>query len=181
MPLRNSAGEISGVLGTYLDVSEQVRARETLRASELRYRRLFESAKDGILILDAETGMIVDVNPFLVDLLGYSREEILGRKLWELGFFKDVVASQDNFAELQQRKYVRYDDLPLETRDGRRIEVEFVSNVYHGQPPEGDPVQHPRHHRAPAGGEIPRPVGDGRRAVRRDDHDHRRSMARSST
>jgi PAS domain S-box-containing protein len=130
VPLRDSKGEISGVLGTYVDITERNQAAEALRASELRYRRLFESAKDGILILDAETGIVVDVNPFLVDLLGYSREEFLSRKVWELGFFKDILASQDNFAELQQEAYVRYDDLALKAKDGRRLEVEFVSNVY---------------------------------------------------
>jgi len=101
-----------------------------LRASELRYRRLFESAKDGILILNADTGMIVDVNPFLTDLLGYSHAEFLGKKIWELGFFKNLAANEDKFAELQAREYSRYDNLPLETADGRKIEVEFVSNVY---------------------------------------------------
>jgi PAS domain S-box-containing protein len=101
-----------------------------LIASELRYRRLFESAKDGILILDAETGMVVDVNPFLVERLGISREKFLGKEVWELGFFKDIFASHASFTELQQKGYIRYDDKPLVTSDGRRIDVEFVSNVY---------------------------------------------------
>ena len=103
---------------------------EALPASELRYRRLFESAKDGILILDAETGMVVDVNPFLIELLGFSHETFVGKKIWELGFFKDVFANQASFTELRQQGYVRYEDKPLEAADGRRIEVEFVSNVY---------------------------------------------------
>ena len=103
---------------------------KALRASEVRYRRLFEAAKDGILILDVETGMIVDVNPFLIDLLGYPRETFLNKKFWELGSFQDVVASRANFAELREKGYVRYENIPLETADGRRIEVEFVSNVY---------------------------------------------------
>ena len=103
---------------------------EALAASELRYRRLFETAKDGILILDAETGTVVDVNPFLIELLGFSRDAFIGKKVWELGFFKDIVANQDHFAELQQQKYIRYEDKPLETADGRRVDVEFVSNVY---------------------------------------------------
>ena len=55
------------------------RSAKAVGASELRYRRLFESAKDGILILDAETGMIVDVNPFLIELLGFPREAFLGK------------------------------------------------------------------------------------------------------
>ena len=99
-------------------------------ASENRYRRLFEAAKDGILILNAETGRILDVNPFLTELLGYARETFIGKHLWELGFFKDIAASDAHFKELQAKDYIRYDDLPMKTSDGRRIEVEFVSNAY---------------------------------------------------
>ncbi len=101
-----------------------------LRASELRYRRLFESARDGILILDAETGKIADVNPFLTELLGYTRAEIRDKHVWDLGFLKDIVANQDNFRELSQEEYIRYSDKALETRAGERIEVEFISNAY---------------------------------------------------
>jgi PAS domain S-box-containing protein len=105
-------------------------SREALRVSELRYRRLFEAAQDGILILDSETGMVQDVNPFLIKLLGYSRESFLGKEIWELGFFKDIVANKAKFAELQRKEFIRYEDKPLETSDGRQIDVEFVSNVY---------------------------------------------------
>lgn len=101
-----------------------------LIASEERYRRLFESAKDGILILDAESGKIIDVNPFLIDLLDYSKERFIGKEIWEIGFFKDIAANKEKYAELQQHEYVRYDNLPLESADGRKINVEFVSNVY---------------------------------------------------
>lgn len=103
---------------------------EVLKDSEIRYRRLFESAKDGILILDATTGQITDVNPFLSNLLGYSYKEMLGKKLWEIGLFKDADVSQKAFQELRQKKYIRYDELPLQTKQGTNIEVEFVSNVY---------------------------------------------------
>jgi len=66
--------------------TEQAENREQgMRASELSYRRLFETAKDGILILDAGTGMIVDVNPFLVELLGYSHAVFLGKKVLGTG------------------------------------------------------------------------------------------------
>ncbi len=103
---------------------------QTLKDSELRYRRLFETAQDGILILDAETGMIEDVNPYLMKMLGYSREEFVEKKLWEVGAFKDIEASKDAFEALQESEYIRYEDLPLKTKDGRLIQVEFVSNVY---------------------------------------------------
>jgi PAS domain S-box-containing protein/putative nucleotidyltransferase with HDIG domain len=101
-----------------------------LRDSELRYRRLFEAAQDGILILDAETGMIEDVNPYLMKMLGYSREEFVEKKLWEVGAFKDIEANKDAFEVLQENEYIRYENLPLKTKDGRLIQVEFVSNVY---------------------------------------------------
>jgi len=109
---------------------EKEKAGESLQDSEKRYRRLFESAKDGILILDADTGKVVDVNPFLLQLLGYSYDALCGKHIWELGVFKDIAASKDAFQALQDKEYIRYEDLPLETQEGQAIAVEFVSNVY---------------------------------------------------
>ena len=103
---------------------------QKLRTSELRYRRLFEAAQDGILILDAETGAITDVNPFLINMLGYSRAEFVEKKLWEVGAFRDIEASQEAFEALQKNEYIRYEDLPLRAKSGKLIDVEFVSNVY---------------------------------------------------
>lgn len=108
----------------------QSKTEIALKESELRYRRLFEDARDGILILDAGTGMVIDVNPFLIELLGYSHDQFMNKSIWELGSFRDVIGNQASFAELQQKKYIRYEDKPLETADGRKIEVEFISNVY---------------------------------------------------
>jgi len=106
------------------------RTEQALRASELSYRRLFEAAKDGILILDVDTGRINDVNPFLFKLLGFSRSEMVGKTVGELSPFKDIESNKAMLERLQNDGYVRYEDLPLETRDGRKIAVEFVSNVY---------------------------------------------------
>jgi PAS domain S-box-containing protein len=111
-------------------IAKRKRIDDELKASEIRYRRLFESAKDGILILDADTGRITDVNPFLQDLLGYSYTELLGKLLWEIGPFRDIAASRDAFGKLQRKKYIRYDNLPLETKGHRHRHVEFVSYVY---------------------------------------------------
>lgn len=109
---------------------EPDRTQEGLRTSEIRYRRLFEAARDGILILNAVTLKITDVNPFMIELLGYSRDELLGKELWEIGLFSDKEASQAAFRKLQDTGYLRYEDLPLETVGGKLREVEFVSNVY---------------------------------------------------
>ena len=103
---------------------------QALRASELSYRRLFEAARDGILILDVETGHITDANPFLIELLGFSHGEMVGKTVGELSPFKDILSNQVMLDRLQKDGYIRYEDLPLETRDGRHIAVEFVSNVY---------------------------------------------------
>ncbi len=103
---------------------------QALRASELSYRRLFEAAQDGILILDVDTGRITDVNPFLTRLLGYSHAEMVGKTVGEVSPFKDIVSNQAMLERLQADGYVRYEDLPLKTKDRRHIAVEFVSNVY---------------------------------------------------
>ena len=111
-------------------ITRRAQPREDLQTSEIRYRRLFETARDGILILDAVTRKITDVNPFMEKLLGYSRGQFLGKELWEIGLLEDEKASRLAFRELKQKGYIRYEDLPLETKDGKRREVEFVSNVY---------------------------------------------------
>ncbi len=105
-------------------------SKESLRVSEKRYQRLFEAAMDGILILDADTGRIVDANPFLLELLGYSYEMLCGKHIWDIGAFKDVAASKEAFNILQDNEYIRYENLPLQTRNGQAKDVEFISNVY---------------------------------------------------
>ena len=119
------------VLRTVLTaITSRKRAEEALYASESRYRRLFDSVRYGILMVDFDTGKILDVNQYLIDMLGYSHEEFLEKCLWEVSPFKDTALNKDAFAELQQKGYVRYEDLPLETSDGRSIDVEVVSNSH---------------------------------------------------
>ena len=110
--------------------SDGIVTADALRNSEVRFRRLFEAAQDGILILDGSTGLITDVNPFLEQLLDYSHGEFVGKALWEIGLFKDIEAAKVAFRELQANSYVRYEDLPLKTKSGRSVNVEVVSNVY---------------------------------------------------
>jgi PAS domain S-box-containing protein len=116
------------------DITERKVIQDALQASETRYRRLFETAQDGILILDEETGKIIDANTFVLDMLGYPLEYFIGKHLWELGFIKDKTIAENAFTDLKTSGFIRYEDLPLETRDGRTMDVEFISNVY----PVGD-------------------------------------------
>ena len=128
--VRDAEGNPCFLVAHVVDITKRKLAENALAVSETRYRRLFETAQDGILLLDARTGRIIDVNPFLLEMLGYSSQEMVGRRLWEIGAFTDVEASRRAFKELQTARYIRYEDLPLQTAAGAHIEVEFVSNVY---------------------------------------------------
>jgi PAS domain S-box-containing protein len=116
------AGDIAFVLAS-------IEKEEALVASEIRYRRLFESSEEGILLIDAETGKVIDVNPFLIELLGFSHETFLDKNIWELEFFKDTVGNRFKFAEFEKKSGV-HEELSLETTDERQIKVELRSNVY---------------------------------------------------
>ncbi|MBI3860425.1 MAG: PAS domain S-box protein [Planctomycetia bacterium] len=129
-PMRDSHGATTGFSKILRDMTDRKRAEAALQESEVRYRRLFQSAKDGILILDAETGKVIDANPFMTALLGYSHEEFVDTELWEIGLFQDIKENQSAYRNLKEQGHVRYEHLPLESRNGQRIEVEFVSNTY---------------------------------------------------
>jgi PAS domain S-box-containing protein len=118
------------VVISHQEITNRKIAEYGTKTSETKYRRLFESAKDGILILNGITGKIIDANPFVIDLLEYNYDQLLGKELWEIGFFADAEASKNAFRVLQEDEYIRYEDLPLETLNGQKINVEFVSNVY---------------------------------------------------
>jgi PAS domain S-box-containing protein len=128
--IQDDSGYRTGFVCVIRDITAFKQVQDALVASETRYRRLFEAAQDGILILNSYTGQIEDINPFLADMLGYTREECLGKKLWDIGAFENIRISKSIFSELQRTGYVRYEDMPLVTKDGRKINVEFVSNVY---------------------------------------------------
>ena len=111
-------------------ITELEDARHKLEISETKFRKLFETAKDGILLIDPDTDKIIDANPYLLELIGYTLKEVMGKELWELGVLKDAELSKDAFQELKVKGYIHYENLPLLRRDGREISVEFVSNLY---------------------------------------------------
>jgi diguanylate cyclase (GGDEF)-like protein/PAS domain S-box-containing protein len=110
--------------------AERQRRDRALKASEIRYRRLFETAPYGILVLDAETGVVVDVNPSMLQLLDYAPAEILDQSLWSIPAFKNAAATKSHFRDLVRQPHFRYDDLPLEMKDGRIRHVELVSTLF---------------------------------------------------
>ncbi|MGZ5565586.1 MAG: PAS domain S-box protein [Limisphaerales bacterium] len=132
--LASSNGKPGKVLLEIQDVSQMLHFQAQMRHSERRYRRLFEAARDGVLIVDPNTRKILDANPFMSELLGYVHEALLGKELFEIGLLKDAEASREAFRELQEKGFIRYENLPLKTKTGQLREVEFVSNLY----PEGE-------------------------------------------
>ena len=137
MPYRTVDDRIDGLVMTFTDITtakrlemELKKSNEALHVSDILYHRLFESSKDGLLVIDAETGIIQNVNPFLIQLLGYSKEQFIAKTIWETGFFKDIVGNREKFSEMQHKDFVRYENLSLETGHGKKINVEFISNVY---------------------------------------------------
>lgn len=126
------AGRHQGRTAVHLDgpAAERQRRERALKTSEIRYRRLFETAPYGILVLDAETGVVVDVNPFMCRLLGYESDDILEQPLWNIPAFKNAAATKNQFGELVRQPHVRYDGLPIEQKDGQIRHVELVSTLF---------------------------------------------------
>jgi two-component system CheB/CheR fusion protein len=103
---------------------------ERKRTAEAPYRRLFESARDGILLVDADTGEIMDVNPLTERLLGFARKELVGRKLWEIEPMRDVPRMRPTFDRIRELGMLRFDDLTLHTRDGHTLQAEVIASMY---------------------------------------------------
>ena len=131
--LRDAVGRPTGFGTVTHDITERKKLEETLRTSESRYRRLFEAAQDGVLILDPNTQKIIDANPFMTRLLGYSHDELVGKELFEIGFVSEAQASREMFETLKATRQVRYEHLPLRSDEGVICEVEVVANLYKEQ------------------------------------------------
>ncbi|MFZ9645839.1 MAG: HD-GYP domain-containing protein [Fluviibacter sp.] len=96
----------------------------------LRYRRLFEAAQDGILLLDFPDGRIEDANPYILNILGYSHDEVLGKQLWELGLLADRKKAEEVQRKIVVEGYARFEDIELVSKSGKTIPVEFIANSY---------------------------------------------------
>ena len=113
------------------DITERRQREAALQDSEVRYRRLFETAKDGILILDADTGKIIDANPFMTDLLGYSTAtSSWARNCGRSACSRTSRRTRPLSESCRRRATSATSTCRCRTSDGERAEVEFVSNVY---------------------------------------------------
>jgi len=101
-----------------------------MAAPDAHYRQLFESKEEGVLFIDADAGKIIEINQYLIDLLGYSKEYFFDKRIWDMEFFNDIVPNKKKFLALQQREFIHYDDVPIKTANGKKIFIEFTSNIY---------------------------------------------------
>jgi two-component system CheB/CheR fusion protein len=130
MPYRTYDDRIDGIVMTFTDVTMSKQVETALAVSEARFLNLFENAKDGIFIINQESGKITEANLSMVELLGYSLLNYVGKHFWEIGVFKDIASDKESFFKLWQNRSVRLENIPLKKSGGDSIIVEFTGNVY---------------------------------------------------
>lgn len=123
-------GAVDMIVMSIEDVTEQLAARDGVRRSEVRFRRLFEAAQDGIIIIDPVSGKISDANPFIADFLGYQRTDFIGQRLEDVGLFPNAAACEEALTALAREDDVRYDNMRVQGRDGHGYIVEVAGHAY---------------------------------------------------
>ena len=149
IPLRDEKGRIIGVIHLAKDVTDRKRLQDELKSysegletlvkertkalqkSELMFRRLFESAQDGILIIEAESGKIIDANPYVLSLLECARDQLCGENYRQVPYFAGSETFDRAFEELKKKISVFHDDVPLKTCTQRDVIVEFRASLYY--------------------------------------------------
>ncbi len=110
--------------------AEGKRGRQKLVAKR-RSLRAIERSQDGVLVIEADTGKIVEVNPPLIEMLSYPPNKFLGKKLWKIDLFNEIAPTKDAFRKLYGKKYLRYEQqILLKTKEGKVRDIEFVHSIY---------------------------------------------------
>ncbi len=136
-PLLDPLGAVIGGQAVGRDTTERHQVETDLIESEARYRRLLEAALEGIMIVGAKDGRVLDANPSLLELLGTTAGEFIGRPLWEIPAFSLVFTDAGAVGKLGQQPSTRCEEMPLKTRDGSILYAEFNSQ---STTDEGEPL-----------------------------------------
>jgi len=107
------------------DITERKRLEDLLTESEERFRRLFETANDGIVLLEKGEGKITHANPATEKMLGYTKKDSIGNKLQDIGVLLDMGDFQTTMQNLNKIGIINYDDVPVETKSGQHIDTEI--------------------------------------------------------
>lgn len=129
MPYRTTDNVIDGVVITFNDISEQKRLLELAKESEEKYRLIFRDARDGIVVIDAEKGRIVDCNPEFERQIGRKIEELKRKNIWELSLPGKVEAARRRFLRIREKGSGAFGDLEFQRPDGEGLPVEFEGKV----------------------------------------------------
>ncbi|MBK7215103.1 MAG: PAS domain S-box protein [Bacteroidales bacterium] len=132
-PIHDEKGNIVAVEGISRDVTDDMLAREALNESELRFRTLFEGSPDAIILADAETGIIVEVNSAAVKLTGKPASQLIGMHQSELHPPRKKVYSIETFQNKALAKDATSPGKPTENHvinsDGKEIPVEILASI----------------------------------------------------
>jgi len=121
-------GEVVGAVVTFLDISERKRAEEELEKSEEKYRKLFENAMYGVFLAKPD-GTLLDVNPAMVDMLGYaSKEELLSKNL-ERDIYENPAERKQILEKATPDKRVEGIEVNWIRKDGKTIPVRISGAV----------------------------------------------------
>ena len=130
VPVFKADGNVYEWIGANTDIHDELSSEVALRTSEIRYRRLFEAAHDGVLLLDPETRKIVDANPFMTSLLETPHDRLIGKELNEIGLLVDSKTSLEMFQSLQKTRQARFEKLSLRNPNAELREIELTANLY---------------------------------------------------
>ncbi len=123
--IRDESGNVTEILCIGNDITEHKRLENLLSESEERYRRLFETAKDGIVLLEKSNGHITHVNPAAEKMFGYSSKECSGKRLQDIGVMFDMGDFQTIMQDLNRNGIINYTDVPVKTKFGQYIETDI--------------------------------------------------------
>ena len=123
--IRDGSGNVIEILCIGNDITKHRELESLLEESEERYRRLFETANDGILLLEKHEGKITHANPAATEMLGYSKEECIGKKLQDIGVSLDTGDIQKIMQTLDRNGIIYYDDVTVKTRAGQYIDTDI--------------------------------------------------------
>ncbi|MBN1913199.1 MAG: PAS domain S-box protein [Candidatus Omnitrophica bacterium] len=107
------------------DITERKHLQTELTEAEERYRRAFETSRDGLLLVHKTEANILNSNESAQELLGYTKEEFLKKKLWEIGMIRDDKDFQETVSRLERDGVIHYEETPVKTKKGLSINSEI--------------------------------------------------------
>jgi PAS domain S-box-containing protein len=151
-PVLRSGHDSHLILLAIEDITERRQVATAVAVSETRYRRLFETAQDAILIVDAVTGRIQDANPFIEQTLGYRQDELVGKELWEIGFFPGYCSEPNGVRRAATERLYPLRSLAARNQEREAGRGRIRQQRLPGGSPASRSVQHSGHNRAHAPG-----------------------------